>query len=247
MTIKHYLIIDDNEADAMLLKKLLDGFSFYHQVAAISSVEEALAVLTTQAVDIIFLDIQLANQSGFTLLKSGVTLPPVIIVSAYAEYALESYEIGKAADYLLKPFSVERLHIALTRALQLYNGANPAIDLHAAFLKMGRRIQRFDYTSIDYAEAYGVYSKVFEGEQMNVVNERLSALTKLLPSRYFMRVHKSYLININKITSYDKQNFWLGKNKIPIGISYRPRLLGLLALFDSPHESENWPSASASK
>lgn len=236
MNIKQYLIIDDKEPDVKHLKNLLNRFTFFQLAAVASTVESAVAVLATQPIDLIFLDVRLANQSGLTLLKAGISLPPVIIISAYPEYAIDSYEIGKAADYLLKPFTEERLHIAITRALQLQSNANHILETDAIFLKMGRKIQRFNYGSIDYVEAFGIYSKVYAGEQMNLVNERLSSLTRLLPSRLFMRVHKSYLINVNKISSYDRNNLWLGKTKIPIGKSYRPQLEGLLALFDNSDE-----------
>lgn len=239
MNVKQYLVIDDKSSDVEYLNQLLEKFPFFQLAGVATTVESAVDVLANQPIDLIFLDVRLANQSGLTLLKAGTTLPPVIIISAYPEHAVDSYEIGKAADYLLKPFSEDRLHLALTRALQFHNNTTHIVDANAVFLKMGRKIQRFDYQSIDYAEAFGIYSKVFVGEQMNVVNERLSSLTIMLPSRFFIRVHKSYLININKITTYDRHNLWLGKTKIPIGISFRPRLNGLLSLFDSSDESED--------
>ncbi|WP_375448410.1 LytR/AlgR family response regulator transcription factor [uncultured Fibrella sp.] len=236
MKIKQYLVIDDTESDVTYLKKYLDKFALCQLAAVATTVEAAIEILHQKPIDLIFLDIQLTSQSGLALLKSGVALPPVIIISAYPEYAIESYEIGKAADYLLKPFTFERLHIAITRALQLQQTTNSLVEPDAIFLKMGRKIQRFDFQAIDYAEAFGIYSKLYVGDQINLVNERLSALTRLLPSQLFMRVHKSYLINISKITSYDRHNLWLGKTKIPIGISFRPQLEGLLALFDTSSE-----------
>lgn len=233
MQLKQYLIIDDLGDDVEQLTMMLAKFPFYKLTGVVQTVEEAIDVMSKQHIDLIFLDIRLNGQSGLTLLKANVPLPPVIIISAYSEYAVDSYAIGKATDYLLKPISEERLHIALTRAIQMQNGTNNIVDFDAAFLKMGRRIQRFDYKAIDYIEAFGIYSKVYNGDQMDLVNERLSALTRLLPGRLFIRIHKSYLINITKITSYDRQNVWLGKTKIPIGISYRDRLDGFLMLFDT--------------
>lgn len=234
MHTKQYLIIDDSLPDAEYLADLLAPFTFYELAGIAATLEEAVGILDRQRIDLIFLDIRLSGQSGLTLLRAGVDLPPVIIVSSYAEYAIDSYEIGQAADYLLKPFTAERLQRALTRALRLPLGRGSTItDPNGIFLKMGRRIQRFSYDSIEYVQAYGIYSKVYEGAQVQVVNERLLAMNELLPSRYFIRVHKSYIININKITSYERRCFWLGKTKIPIGISYRPRLTGLLGLFDT--------------
>ncbi|MBO0933229.1 LytR/AlgR family response regulator transcription factor [Fibrella aquatilis] len=237
MTIKQYLVVDDSEQDVELLTQRLDKFTFYKSVGAVSTIEAALNMLATQRIDLIFLDVHLPNQSGMTLLKIGATLPPVIIISAYPEYAVDSYEIGRAADYLLKPYTDERLHMALNRASQLQSQNQPSLTDEAIFLKMGRRIQRFDFRSILYVEAFGIYSKVYADEQLFVVNERLSAMTQLLPARLFIRIHKSYLINLGKITSYDRHSIYLGKTQLPIGISYRPRLEGLLALFDGSDDS----------
>lgn len=237
MKVNQYLVIDDSEEDILHLSHLLDKFSFFRLVKGVSTVEEAIQIFTVQPIDVIFLDVRLAHQSGLTLLKASVNLPPVIIISAYPEYAIDSYEIGKAADYIVKPYTEERLHIALTRALQFQSNAGGIMAVNAVFLKMGRKVQRFDFPAIDYVEALGIYAKVFIGDQMNLVNARLVTLTKLLPPRLFMRVHKSYIINVNKITSYDRNNIWLGKTKIPIGVSYRSRLEGLLSLFENSDQN----------
>lgn len=236
MEIKQYLLVDDTESDALYLKSLLSKFPFFKLVGIAPTIEAAIQFLSTQSIDLVFLDINLNNQSGLSLLKTSMALPPVIITSAYPDYALESYEIGKAADYLLKPFPVERLHIALNRAFQ-WQTPVPMAEVDAIFLKMGRKAQRFTFQSIDYVEASGIYTKVFTDKQMYLVNERLASLTEQLPSRLFIRVHKSYLINISKITSYDRHTIWLNQTKIPIGRSFRPHLEGLLSLFDTNEEN----------
>lgn len=239
MKIKQCLVIDDNKADVDVLKQKLDKLSFFQLTSTVNSLELASEVLADYPIDLIFLDIKLPHQLGLTLLKSIADLPPVIITSAYPEYAAESYALGKAADYLLKPFSDERLHIALNRALQMRAQTTPYLNRDTIFLKVGRRIQRFDFQSIDYIEAFGIYSKIYFGDQVDVVNERLSSLAKKLPAQFFMRIHKSYLINIRQMTSYDRLNIWLGKTKIPIGISYRPQLEGLLSLFDTSETEDS--------
>ncbi|GAB3725942.1 LytR/AlgR family response regulator transcription factor [Spirosoma lituiforme] len=232
MKIKQCLIIDDQPDDVNTLQTYLDKITFFAVSGVTATLEEAIRVLAQHPVDLIFLDVQLGDQTGMNLLRSGVNLPPVIITSAYAEYAVDSYEIGRAADYLLKPFTFERLQLSLTRALQFQVRENSITDVDGIFLKMGRRIQRFDYDSIVYIESYGAYAKVYTLEQTYVVNERTAALANLLPSRQFIRVHKSYIINISKITSYDSRSLWIGDVKIPIGLSFKPKLEGILSLFE---------------
>lgn len=236
MKSKSCLILDDSEADANYLKQQLTLLPFFDSLSVSSSIEEALGLLATQRVDLLFLDVKLNGQSGLQLLKHYSELPPVIITSAYPEYAIDSYEIGKTVDYLLKPFSYERLLISINRALSIQISSGSMAEIDFIFLKMGRKIQRFEFKSIDYVEAYGIYSKVISDGQVRTVNERLVTLTDLLPSKLFMRVHKSYVINITKITSFDRNYLWLGQLKIPIGISFRPRLEGLLRLFDRTEE-----------
>lgn len=233
MKVRYYLIVDDASPDAVQLESQLTKFPFFHRADIVPTIESAIDVLSRQPIDVIFLDIKLNDQSGLTLLKTALELPPIIITSAYPEYAVESYEIGKTADYLLKPFTHERLQIALNRALHLQRTADNFVDIDAIFLKIGRKIQRFKFDAIDYVEAFGIYSKVYVGGQMYVVNERFSTLTTSLPANLFIRVHKSYIIHIGKITSYDRHNLWLQQTKIPIGISFRSRLEGLMMLFNA--------------
>ena len=233
MNNRKYIIIDDTESDVLYVRDLLDKLPFLNLAGICSTIEKATELLSQEVIDLIILDINLADQSGLTLLKLGIQLPPVIITSAFSDFALESYEIGKAADYLLKPYTFERLLIAVNRALNLQVSATSIANPTYIFLKMGRKIQRFDYQSLDFVEGYGLYSKVVTGTQTHVVNERLASLTELLPARFFLRVHKSYIINITKITSFDRNTLWINNHKIPIGISYRHKLDGLLRLFNN--------------
>ncbi len=231
MKTRQFLIIDDNKADADHLIDMLDRLFFFRSVGIASTLDEATHILKNEAIDLIFLDIQLTNQSGLAFLKVDMRLPPVIITSAYPEYAVESYRIGKASDYLLKPFTDERLQIALSRTIKINAPQTSMVENPSVFLKSGRKIQRFNHESIDYIEAFGIYTKLYIDDQYTLTNERLSSVKKLLPDHLFIQIHKSYIININKITTYDRNNFWIGKTKIPIGLSYRPYLNNLLSLF----------------
>lgn len=231
MRTKQFLIIDDNKADADRLTDMLDKLFFYRSAGIASTLDEAATIIRNEAIDLIFLDVRLTNQSGLAFLKVDMPLPPVVITSAYPEYAIESYRIGKASDYLLKPFSDERLQMALSRTVKISILQANTAESTSVFLKTGRKIQRFNYESIDYIEAFGIYTKLYADDQYTLTNERLSSMKKLLPEHVFTQVHKSYIININKITTYDRNNFWIGKTKIPIGLSYRPYLENLLSLF----------------
>ena len=236
MISKKYIVVDDSAADVEYLRQHLANLPFLEFAGCASTVGEAMGMLAGEKIDLVFLDVNLKGASGLSLLKTGVALPPVIIISAHTQYALECYEIGKVVDYLLKPYTYERLLVAVNRAVSLQVAQENVVNEEFIFLKMGRKIQRFEYQSVDYVEAYGAYSKVFCRGQLYVVNERLASLTELLPSRFFLRVHKSFIINLSKIISFDRNHLFLPQIKIPIGISFRPRLEGLLRLFDRVDE-----------
>jgi len=229
MKIKNYVIANVNSADALQLKDLIDPMSFLQSVGTTSTLEETIDVLSNQPVDFVFLDLDQSPKLALELLQYSINFPPVIITSNTPEYAVECYEIGKAIDYILKPFAYNRLFVAINRAL----GQKPDENIDFIFLKMGRKIQRFELESILYAEAYGVYTKIYCENNKYVINERLLELDKMLPSNMFTRVHKSYIINITKMSSYDKNSFYLGQEKIPIGISFRSKFDGLMGRFDN--------------
>lgn len=238
MTIRHYLIIDDNTADAEILVSQLGTLSFLQLVAVAPTLEEAIDVLESKSVDLIFLDVRLASQSGLTLLKAVLGLPPVIIISAYPEYAVASYEIGKAADFVLKPVSDERLQIAVTRALKNTAEGRSLTETDSIFFKAGRKMIRLRYSEVDYIQAYDAYCKVFNGEQMILISEPFFVVNRALPGNLFVRVHKSYLINVTKITGYDRQHLWIGKCKIPIGGSYKAGLQKLFTVLGNLDDDE---------
>jgi DNA-binding LytR/AlgR family response regulator len=231
------LIIEDSISSVAILKEYLSLLPFFQVANVCDNYAQAIAFLSNHQVDLIFLDIQLANKegehfTGFDVLQTFSTLPPVIITSSHAGFAIESYRIGKAVDFLVKPFDYDRFLIAINRALNLKMTTNRLLDDEYVFLKMGRKFQRFELADIDYFEAYGIYLKVFVKGMPHVVNDTISAISETLSPKRFMRVHKSYIVNINKINGFDHNNLYLLNGKVPIGISYKPQLDGLLRLFD---------------
>lgn len=227
------LIIDDNpesiEQLSIQLKKLI-----FANIKSCTTYEDATELLRKSSkYDIIFLDMHLQDKLGLHLIEAFPKLPPVIVVSAYTHYAQESFDEDIIVDYLLKPCTDIRLLRAINRALvdaQYWVGS--FADEASVFLKTGRKITKFDYDQIDYVEAYGVYSKIFSKSTLTLVNESISNIEVVLPKKQFIRIHKSYVININKITSYDHKHFYINDIKIPMGASYKPFLEPLLRIFN---------------
>ncbi len=242
MNNKQCLIIEDDSASAFVLKEYLSRLPFFSVAGICKSYTETLEFLFKQPLDLVFLDIELSSDSvnpqlsGLDILTTVPNLPPVIIISNHVNYAAESYRIGKAVDYIVKPFDFERFLIAVNRALNLTMTTKHLADEEYIFLKMGRKFQRFELSHIDYFEAYGIYLKVIVDGVAHVVNDTVSALAERMDTQRFMRVHKSYIINIKKIVGFDHNHLFLQNGKVPIGISYKPHLSGLLRLFDKLEE-----------
>lgn len=232
MFIRKCLIVDDSEAAVLVLEQHFQKLPLFEVLVA-TTYSEAVNILISKKIDLLLLDIELPDFSGLTLLKNMPNVPPTIIVSAYSQYAADSYEIGKAADYLVKPFSFERLLMAVNRALSIQITSKSFQELDYVFLKMGRKFQRIELNEIIYVEAYGIYVKVHTAKTTYVVNESISSILDKLTMSQFMRIHKSYIINLNKITSFGHEFFYIDEYKIPIGISFKSKVEGVMQLFNN--------------
>ncbi|RRB04927.1 LytR/AlgR family response regulator transcription factor [Larkinella rosea] len=235
MKYRQSLIVDDSESAVTILQEYLAQLPFFMPPQVCGTVRDATTILQQQSFDLIFLDIHLPDQSGTELLRSFPRPLPVIITTAHAEFAAESYDLN-VADYLLKPYSFGRFTRAINRALGVQMAQNSVSEDRFIFLKVGHSMQRFDYDTIDYVQAFGTYCKVFINQKVIVVNEIISHLENLLPRQRFLRIHKSYLMNLSKINSYNYRNIVIGSTKIPLGASYREKFEGFLSLLDKKSE-----------
>ncbi|MEZ0487208.1 LytR/AlgR family response regulator transcription factor [Fibrella aquatica] len=223
------LIIDNSESSALLLKEYLTELSIIGQFTLCYTYAEAATALLSNSYDLIFLEIELNEQNGLDLLKLMPALPPVIVVSAQSQYAVDCFDLN-VADFLQKPFGKTRLFRGVYRAMNISADKESIIVEQTIFLKVGRRLQRFRFDQIDYIEAYGIYSKVYFQGHFDVVNEPIMNLENRLPNLYFRRVHKSYIVNLERITSYNHTNFFIGDVKIPLGTSYRDHVPNIYQL-----------------
>ncbi|GAB3982332.1 LytTR family DNA-binding domain-containing protein [Spirosoma terrae] len=236
MNVLTYLLIDDDPFFVESLVNQLKPFSFLVSVGHCKNYGEALEAVRSKQIDFILLDVNLESSdglSGFDFLRHQTQLPPVIIVSNTPDYAVESYSIGKAKDFLVKPIDTSRLMLAINRALNTNIETSQLVDNKSIFLKMGRRFQRFIIDDIDYFEGYGIYTKVIYKGTTHVINDTLTNLESMLDVKRFMRIHKSYIINLNKLIGFDHNKLHLQNANLPIGISYKSKLAPLLRLFDN--------------
>lgn len=225
------LIVDDEPIAREILKKYCGHLDMLSVVASCSSALEAKAELQKQAIDLIFLDINMPVLDGVAFLKTIKSPPQIIFTTAYKEYALDAFDLS-ACDYLLKPFSLERFIVAVDKAIERIR-AQSAISLSLPetraedylFIKAEGKIYKILYQDLSFAEAQGNNTKLLTTQQVLAPAMTLTSLEKLLPKSLFVRVHRSFIINKAKITHIEGNRVFIGKNEIPVGSRYRDQFL----------------------
>lgn len=220
------LIVEDEPLARNLMKEYVQKVSYLNLVEACASPLAALEILRTQPVDILFLDIQMPEITGISLLKTLQRKPLVILTTAYSQYALEGYELD-VVDYLLKPITFERFLRAVDKASQrMLTPSRPAavsVEPNApfVFVKDGTKLVKIRLEEILYVEGLKDYVTIHTKEKKVVTLQRLKALEDQLPVNKFIRVHHSYIIAVDAIDVIHKGEVQIGNVFIPISDSYR--------------------------
>jgi DNA-binding LytR/AlgR family response regulator len=230
----NYIIIDDNPIDIKILESNLSKLPHLKLINAFNNPIEAIPTIHEGLIDILFLDVEMPEMTAIGLLNSLEKIPQVILVSNHANYSMEAFEIG-VTDYIQKPVTFERLLKAVSRAVDLINLQDKngkelvAPKDNFIFLKSGRELLKFNLNDIIYIEALASFTKVFTPEKVTVISEAISELHTKLPPDSFLRIHKSYLVPLNKIIGISTKNVILENHKIPMGLSYRESIEKILA------------------
>ncbi len=216
------LIVDDEYLALNLVEGFLLQLPYIKIIGKVTSPIKALEILQKESVDILFLDIQMPILSGTNLLKTLKKPPITILTTAYSEYAIEAFEL-QVADYLLKPFSFERLLKAVQRAKEMANIGSqikestlPTDSRKSISLKSDGKLIKLNYDEILFIEGYGEYVQFVTAEKRITVLQTLKGLEKTLPNNIFLRVHKSFIINISAPSIIDGNVLEIAKFKIPI-------------------------------
>ena len=217
------LIVNDSLASARLFEKQLIDLALFDTITVCTTLSGAFSALTHHGYDLIFLDTGPGSEHGLDLLSASTKLPPVVVMSSCDQFAVRCYDLD-VADYIQPPVERNRLLRGIHRAIGLSVKANSVVTPQEIFMKVGRRLQRFVFNEIDFIEAYGIYTKIHYRRKIEVVNEPIMALEQRLPTRFFRRVHKSYIINLTRVTAYNQTNLFVDEEVIPIGVSFRPDL-----------------------
>lgn len=221
------LIIDDEPLAHQVIKHHLQACDDINVLASCYNATEALRCLAQQNVDLLLLDINMPALTGIELLRVLHNRPQVIIISAHKEFALDGFELD-VVDYLLKPVSAERLLTALNKVRRRIAAVKP-LAISYIVLKVDREQRKFQLNDISMLEAYGNYVKVWQGAEMTLVSSTLKQLLQQLPQPQFVQVHKSFIVNKDRIVAVDNTQIRLdGNQHIKVGKLYRLGLAGLL-------------------
>ncbi|WP_420577383.1 LytR/AlgR family response regulator transcription factor [Ekhidna sp.] len=214
------LIVDDEPPAREVLESYIAELPKLQLVASCSNAVEALEWMDKESIHLIFLDINMPKLSGINFYKSLSTKPKVIFTTAYAEHAVEGFEL-EAVDYLLKPFSFERFIKAVNKVEVGQKEANSADFI---MLKADKKNHKVNFDQILYFESIGDYVKVhLRDAKTLIISETLRKLEEVLPYT-FLRVHKTYIISIPHLEYVEGNQITIGKTKIPIGQSYRDKV-----------------------
>ena len=225
------LIVDDEPIAQNIVKGFITDTPNLEVIGICDNAMEALAVLREKKVDLLFLDIEMPKISGLSFLKTLSHPPAIIITTAYREFALEGFELN-VVDYLLKPFSFERFLKAVNKVesnkIQDTGHAKPISKTYAYF-KVDRKNLRVEYDEILYVEGLSNYVKIHLKDKDLVVYHKLIDLENLLPKDQFVRIHKSYIIAINKIKAYGKDYVEVADTQLSVGNTYKDHFLARLS------------------
>jgi two-component system LytT family response regulator len=215
------IIVEDEPLAFDKLKGFIEKVPFLKLVSGFENAMDALHFLKDNAIDIVFLDIQMEKLTGIQMLETIHVKPYIIITSAYAEYALKGYEL-QVFDYLLKPYSFERFLAAVNK---VYDDAQQKQHLiktgSQLFVKTEYRVENTSIDDILYIEGMQGYLRIVLPCKKIMTKQSFKTIMKQLPDNEFVQVHKSWVVNIKKIESVERNRIKIADRLIPIGDTYK--------------------------
>lgn len=226
------LIIDDEPVARRLLKEYIEDVSFLEIAGEADNPLKAQVILDQEPIDLLFLDINMPKLSGIEFLQSRNSLPMVIMTTAYAEHALDGFTLD-VLDYLVKPFSFSRFLKACNKAKEYHEmktqaGNKAKADDKYFFVKYNGRIEKVLYDDLLYVEAALNYVILHTSNNKMVVYLTIKGIIEDLPSTSFVKVHKSFIVNRNKINSIEGNIIRIGKAEIPISQNYHEEVIKVI-------------------
>lgn len=228
------IVVDDEPIAREILSNHLKKIDAIQLIGTCKNAIEAFNLINSKKVDLVFLDINMPEISGLSFARSINKNIRIIFTTAYREYAVDGFDL-KAVDYLLKPISFERLLQAIHKYKNEQMPVHPTKDQHISmeksdfiFVRSDRKMIKIDFEEVLYIESLADYVKICLTDKTIVTRETISNLEVKLPQNDFLRVHRSFIIAINKIESFTHEFIEIGKKAIPISRSYKNDVISRL-------------------
>ena len=228
-----YIIIDDEPLAHEIIEEFCSMLPHVQLEKKCYNAMEAMQYLNENSVDFMFLDINMPKLKGLDFLKTLTKPPKTIITTAYKEHALEGFELN-VIDYILKPFSFDRLVKAVNKVSDIQATKTVIKEVSTSndsptrfFVKGDKKHHQIDLNDLLYIEAYGNYTKLFLKDDMIVSHEKISHYESILTDGNFLRVHKSFIVAIDKIKFIEGNRILINAHKIPIGQTYKSSINNL--------------------
>jgi DNA-binding LytR/AlgR family response regulator len=230
------LIVDDEPPAREVLRRYIAQMPMLNLIAECGNAVQAISMLKQQHIDLLFLDIQMPQVTGFDLIGTLVNAPKIVLTTAFEQYAVKAFELD-VTDYLVKPIRFDRFLKAVIKALpeQELRKEPPtavtisdSIDPAFLYFRSDRKMVKVMLNDIQYIESLKDYVRINTTKGPVITKYAITSLEAMLPSSSFIRVHRSYLVSLNKIDSYTQDEISIAKNILPIGKMYRMQVLEIL-------------------
>jgi DNA-binding LytR/AlgR family response regulator len=231
------IVIDDEPPSIRQIEEYISNVPYLKRRCSFDNAIDAMDYLKENTVDLIFLDIQMKKLTGIQFLKVLKVKPKVILTTAYDDYAIEAFDLD-ATDYLLKPISFERFLEGTEKVYKLFlperkpgqetDTSKIEDDRDYFFVKTGFIIERVDFDNILYIKGFREYLSISTHKKKILTLKSFKNILEFLPASNFIRVHNTYIVAINKITSIEKNQIQIGETLIPIGPKYKEDFFQML-------------------
>lgn len=227
------LIVDDDRMSLKIIQSLVDKTPFLQTAGAFQNPFDAFKILSEQKIDILFLDVEMPEMTGLELMDILSYRPQIILTTSKNNYAVQGFEY-EVADFLLKPIdNYPRFLKAVRKAKEKLEPVEPTINKNSKnniFIKVDSLLVNFNLQDIIYIEAFGDYIKIHTQEKTYIAHSKLRTVEETLPPYEFARIHRSYIVRLDRIKNIDPSNLEVEKMVIPISNSYRGNLLAKINL-----------------
>lgn len=219
------IIVEDEPISRNFLERYCEKMGIINIVGSFPDSQSALKYLESNETDIIFLDVEMPGESGFQLLDKLMVMPKVILTTSKTDYAYDAFQYN-VTDYLKKPFSYVRFQEAVNKVNESLIDKKPEVKKEDIFIKSDGKLTRLNYEDILYIESIGDYVKYYTPNKSYITHSTLKAVEEKISGMHFMKVHRSFIVNLKKISNIQDYTLQIGETLIPISKLLKTEVMG---------------------